>query len=148
MDYQEALNRLSNHANSPLNDDFPPENSLIFNLWQATVKGRALDIEDYVEEVISCFEVVNDFLNGEKPSETFTQKTPESNLVFIASNLISSLLEFSIILKNKGILDSNEIAKLDLFTWKISTAWCLILDGDIDSLKSEINIQGRAKEIF
>ena len=145
MDYSEAIKRIANHANKPMDDDIAPEESLVFNLWQANRDKIFPSIDKLVRDILNCLEIVNLYLNGSNPSSTSNKKIPDFELVMSISLIITAIQEYELIWQKRLLFEENELKIIRLALWKISQAWCAVLHGDIDSIENELHLQRETK---
>ena len=137
MTYIDAVLRLANHAN--LGDRLPMEESLLGALWIAS-KGRTVpDIGPLVDDVISCLEVVNQELNGHIPSETTVRLNERAigQVAYPISLIVGDLLRPPHRADGTalGIAGSDALVEA---AFRINSAWCQVLAGDIDDIRQEL----------
>lgn len=144
MDYDQALKRLTNHANLP--NELPEEESLGYALWQIERTGQPSKITELCDDVIECLEVINVCINGSVPSETFKPAidgklaySVDGQLAYSVACIITSAITALAICSERGQYDPSFIEELRIVGWKIAVAWECVLAGDIDSLRKEIN---------
>lgn len=148
MDYTEALKRLANHANMPIDETVPAEQGLLFALWQATRMAELCEIEDRVADVISCFEAVNAHLNTETPDGS--ARTPEGiprDLALVVGVLIAGCQEYALLREAGPLFSREECRELNRAVWTIAQSWCAVLHGDIDSIYEDLENQAVTKGI-
>lgn len=147
MDYFEALKKLANHANRPMDEDIPPEESMVFNLWLANKSKNFPDVKKMTTSVVNSLEVVNYYINGDRPSNSFNKGILERGLVFSISEIVSSIQEYALIWQGNGQFEKGRILTLINSSWVISRAWCAVLNGDIDSIEEEIKLEKKTKNM-
>jgi len=140
MDYQQAINRLINHANVSEKTDISEDESLVYHLWASTRLKKKPIIAPLRKDLIRCLQAINVQINGEKPSETLASiRSIDEELVVIVSEIIHSCLDFCVIWTKRDLFDEQTRWELQITTWMISFAWNAILAGDIDDIEQEIN---------
>jgi len=148
MDYQQAINRLINHANISDKIDLPEEESLVYHLWISTISGMEPTIAPLRKDVIRCLQEINLQINGSTPSDTITSiRSVDEELVIIVSDLIHSCIDFYATWTKRGLFDEQTRWELQITAWMISYAWGAILAGDIDDIEQEMNYALEVKEI-
>ncbi len=148
MDYTEALKRLANHANTPMDEVVPPEQSLLFALWQATRTATLCKIEDRVADVVSCFEAVNARLNTETPAaSTLAPVDIPRDLTLVVGTLIAGCQEYALLWQARSLFSDEERRELNRAVWTIAQSWCAVLHGDTDDIDEYLENQSVTKGI-
>ena len=140
MTYQEALAKLRNHSNGTEDDHF------LYGLWRADREGVLPELSPYLEDILACLAVANLELNGSRPSETTNRHNPAviTDLVYPVSDLVVGLLwhhrQWSVSERFPAtVLEALRDAAL-----RIGMAWGMLLAGDHDDLRSELEIEWNA----
>ena len=140
MNYQQAINRLINHANISEKTDLSEDESLVYHLWTSTRLRRRPIIAPLRRDILHCLQTINIQINGHKPSKTMMPtRSIDEELVVIISDIIHSCINFCVIWTKKELFDEQTRWELQLTTWMISFAWNAILAGDIDDIEQEIH---------
>jgi hypothetical protein len=143
MIYQEALTKLRNHSNLTRGGD---DQSLLHSLWQADREVLPLDLSPSVENILACLAVANLELNGYRPSETFDRHHPTviSDLAYPVSGLVVGLLKCHRRWSASGRFPPRILDALRDAALRIGLAWDMLLAGDHDDLRNELEVEWNA----
>jgi hypothetical protein len=143
MEYEEAVNRLSNHSNLP-NTHYSENESLIFCLYQAEQCKQEPSIEHFVEDVINCLDAVNHELNGSNPSGPGSVERAsvlvDRQVSYSISGIISGILLYYRRWKRSNLFSCSIQDSLLDAAIKIAYAWDQVLAGDIADLLEGLDI--------
>ena len=144
MTYEEALAQLRNHSGLTGTED---DQSLHYCLWRADREGVAPELSSQVENIVACLAVANLELNGFRPSETFGRNNPAviSDLVYPVSGLMTGLLESHREWSMSGRFPAAVLDSLRDAALRIGMAWDMLLAGDHDDLRNELEIEWDAR---
>jgi hypothetical protein len=147
MDYEDALKCLARHAN--LSDDETDEHtSFVFAVWNfdrnhTAPNFPAPDFPALYRQVLACLEVVNHYLNGNTPSETFDKRDElNGTLVQCVSTILEAGCRYGHTWSTCPTFKEGVCHELSLVTWKISFAWLGVISGDIDDLTEYVENRG------
>ena len=148
MEYSYALEKLSNHANSPAPSSNLPENeSFLLELWQAERQSRIPDLRNLFDDILSCFEAVNHELNTQHPSENIAGKaaTLPRSLVGNVSAILS--VGWNYYWQWTASQQFNESFRKELAAtlMQLGFAWDAILAGDIDDIREHCQSEFMAR---
>jgi hypothetical protein len=143
MTYREALVKLRNHANLTRSED---DQSLLYSLWKADRDGVPPDLSPLVENILACLAVANLELNGSRPSETFDRRhlTVISELAYPVSGLVVVLLKRHRRWAATGRFPPALLDALRDAALRIGLAWNMLLAGDHDDLRNELEVEWNA----
>jgi hypothetical protein len=135
VEYQEALNRLWNHANLP-ERGLKPEDSFIYVAWQSEKTKSPQEFQRLYEDILSCLAVVNSSLNGPVPSETVaaSSRPIDRTLCYCISGILSAGWRHYFQWRRRGLFDVEFIDIFGSMLLRIGIAWDQALAGDIDDL--------------
>jgi len=138
VDYNDACERLRNHANMPTS--LAESESLGFALWRLS-KGQlsgewARQLKPLLTDVIDCLEIVNVTVNGQIPSQTRSEHKSSAIDRWLCY-YVSSLLDLCA-RAYTSISDDSVRAAVFAIMSHVCFAWSCVLAGDIDSIKQEL----------
>jgi hypothetical protein len=144
MDYSEALQRLKNHASAPEGASFT------LALYQAHRHATVPQLSSSFEDILSCFEAVNQALNGRHPSKTVRGKmeTLPRSLVANVSSILSEGCSYHLRWVSSEKFTDTVRAELASMLVQIALAWDAILAGDIDNLQEHVQAEFSANGQF
>ena len=142
----DVIERLRNHANL---GSGPDDDSILYAIFRAERERRVPELGRHVDDIIQCLTVVNTELNGPNPSAS-ELASRDSELVARATIPISGILEGVIDYCARMASEESPTALRSALNaaQQICLAWQFVLDGDIDDLSGEIemNLALRAKD--
>jgi hypothetical protein len=140
MTYQEAVAQLRNHSNLTQAE---AGQSLLYGLWRADREGVPPDLSPYVENIVACLAAANLELNGSRPSETCERQneTVISDLAYPVSRLVVGLLARHRQWSMSGRFPTAVLEALRDAALRIEMAWDMLLAGDHDDLRNELEIE-------
>ena len=143
MDYEQAMRRLSHHANltEAEGEGWP---SFVGILFEAKLAGVVPDLREPADDLISCLDVVNRHVNGKTPSESFgaeKERRIDRRLTYAVAAVITSGLEHFLWLVDDSATDASSALALGKNLWRVSCAWEAVLAGDIDSLPEHVELE-------
>jgi hypothetical protein len=142
VDYQDAFNKLWNHANLP-EKGLKREDSFIYTAWHAEKTKFPQDFQPLYDDILSCLAVVNTSLNGPAPSESVGASSPaiDRTLCYCVSGILSAGWRYYFQWQRRGLFDSEFIQKFSGMLLRIGIAWDQVLAGDIDDIVADANLQ-------
>ena len=144
LTYEEAKERLLNHAVLLLERDttLSAQDSLSHTFRRAERNKGELSLpvlDRLYNDVLACLEVVNHYINGEVPTETYERANPLDIRVALAvCEVIDEGWRYHHSWSVNEHLEKSILDHLSLILRRISCAWVWILHGDADSLSEEI----------
>ena len=147
MDYQDAFDRLWNHANMP-SPGLGPEDSFLHTAHHADAPGARDRLERLYEDILSCFAAVNVALNGAVPSEQVrdSPSAVDRRLCYAVSGILSGgWSEYY----DRWRVQTADREFLDEFAGmlvRIGKAWDFVLAGDIDDIATETEQEFAAEQ--
>ncbi|PYL82721.1 MAG: hypothetical protein DMF23_11535 [Verrucomicrobia bacterium] len=147
MKYQNALDKLWNHANLP-EKGLKREDSFLFTAWQAEQTRLPQDFQRLYEDTLSCLAVINIHLNGAVPSETITE-TPrpiDSALCYSMSAILCGGWSDYFKWSQKGAFPKDFLDAYASMLVRIGIAWDLVLAGDMDSIPEDTELEFRMQQ--
>jgi len=140
MTYEEALAQLRNHSNLQRAED---DQSLLYGLWRADREGVPPELSRYVEDILACLAVANRELNGSRPSETSGRQNFSviADLAYPVSGLVVGLLQRHRQWSVSGRFQATALEALRDAALRIGMAWEMLLAGDHDDLRSELETE-------
>ncbi len=150
MNYEQALRRLSHHANlTDAEEEGWP--SLVGILFEAKRAGVVPDLREPADDLISCLDVVNRHVNGETPSASAgadRERRIDRRLTYAVAAVITSGVEhFLWLVDNPATDTSSALLAMGKELWRVSCAWEAVLAGDIDSLAEHVELEEFARNL-
>jgi hypothetical protein len=147
VNYQEAVNRLWNHANLP-EKDLKPEESFIYTAWQAARTKSPQNFQPLYEDILSCLAAVNLALNGPTPSESIQTDQPpvDGKLCYSVSGILSAGWSDYFSWSQKRIFPTDFLDEFAGMLVRIGIAWDLVLAGDMDNLPEDTELQFKMQQ--
>ena len=146
MQFEEATARLQNHSNAP--SHLPEESSFLSALWRIENTRTPADLTPLYEDILDCLEVVNKALNGAVPSEVEGSAKSAAINRWLA-NSVTYILHRGwtdyYLWRQESAFGPSFLDGLFQMLWGVSCAWGAVLDGDIDSLREHIQLEGTAR---
>jgi hypothetical protein len=141
VDYQEAVDKLWNHANLP-EKGLTREASFIFNAWQTGQRRLPADFQPLYDDILSCLTTVNLALNGPVPSESTQSdhRAPDLTLCSCVSGILSAGWFDHFQWSQKRLFSDDLMRGFATMLVRIGIAWDLVLAGDIDNLPEETEL--------
>ena len=138
MDYQDAINKLWNHANLP-EKGLKREDSFIYAAWQSEKTTSPQDFQPLYEDILSCLAVVNSTLNGSVPSETIVAEPRpiDGTLCYCISGILSSGWSRHFHWVQAGLFSQEFTQRFASMLVRIGIAWDLVLAGDMDNIPED-----------
>jgi hypothetical protein len=137
VNYDEALQRLRNHANLP--GSGPDNESLGLAVWYISRERPTLEVlARLFDDVVQCLECVNLALNGPVPSET-PNSHKQLHVDRWLAYAVASLLDILIKSLNRDLGPQQYDIILSM-TKSVSIAWTCVLAGDVDQLATHVNL--------
>jgi hypothetical protein len=143
MNYEQALLRLSHHANLT-EAEGEGWSSFVGLLFEAKIAGVVPDLREPTDDLISCLDVVNRHVNGETPSAsvgTDRERRIDRRLTYAVAAVITSGVEHFLWLVNDSATDTSSALSMGKDLWRVSCAWEAVLAGDIDSLPEHVELE-------
>jgi hypothetical protein len=142
MNHDYIVQRLSHHAYAVADD------SLTYALWQADRQARYSDVLPLFEDLLLCFESVNNLLNTQSPSGTVDGKPDEldRSLVTSVSKVLSDGWHYYWLWTSTGKFPLAVCHELASILIQIGIAWDAVLAGDIDDIRAHVKIEYWARE--
>jgi len=134
MNFDEACQRLKNHANLP--NSGPDNESYGLALWHASRGEPSLELMPLFNDVMECLECVNLGLNEEQPSQS--SSSPKYSSVDRGLSYSISLI---FLLQMNYLQASLEPVQREVafsMTKDLILAWNFVLAGDIDDISQEV----------
>jgi hypothetical protein len=150
MDYDFALGRLWNHACMPAPEHcgFTAEESFVYNLRMSTETNAPVVIAPFLDDIITCLEVVNVHINGSPPSEGSMGLGPiDRRLSVTMAGIVHDAWQYHWLWEHRELFEKKNRGELARAAWSISRAWTFVLHGDIDSISEDLEYQYMALEI-
>ena len=143
MDYEQALRRLSHHANLT---EAEGEGWTSFGgtLYEARTAGVVPDLREPTDDLISCLDVVNRHVNGETPSASVgadKERRIDRRLTYAVAAVITSGVEHFLWLVDSSATDTSAALAVGKDVWRVYCAWEAVLAGDIDSLPEHVELE-------
>ena len=143
MNYEQALRRLSHHAN--LTEAEGEEgSSFVEILFEAKTAGVVPKLREPTEDLIACLDVVNRHVNGETPSASVgagKERRIDRRLAYAIAAVITSGVEHFLWLVDDSATDDSSALAMGKDLWRVSCAWEAVLAGDIDSLPEHVELE-------
>ena len=143
MDYEQALRRLSRHANLT-EAEGEGWSSYVGTLYKARTAGVVPDLRDPTDDLISCLDVVNRHISGETPSASVgadKERRIDRRLTYAVTAAITSGVEQFLSLVDDSATDTSSALAMGKDVWRVSCAWEAVLAGDIDSLPEHVELE-------
>jgi hypothetical protein len=146
MDYSQALQQLSNHANGA-GSTSPERESFLFALWQAEHEANAPELRSLFDDILSCFEAVNHALNTPHPSGSVSGKAQMSprSLVADVSAILSGGWHYALGWSSSQKFSEPFRAYIVTMLEQMGIAWCAVLAGDIDDIREHVQTESLAR---
>ena len=144
MEYQDAIDKLWNHANLP-EKGLKREDSFLFTAWQAEQTKSPQNFQRLYEDILSCLAAINTHLNGPVPSETI-RKSPraiDSALCYYMSRILSGGWSDHFKWSQKGAFPKEFLDDFASILVRIGIAWDLVLAGDMDNIPEDTELEFR-----
>jgi hypothetical protein len=144
VDHEQALRRLSHHANLTEAEGEGPS-SFVGILVEARTAGVVPDLREPTDDLISCLDVVNRHINGETPSACVgadKERRIDRRLIYAVAAAITSGVEHFLWLVDSSSTDISAALAMGKEVWRVSCAsWEAVLAGDIDSLTEHVELE-------
>jgi hypothetical protein len=143
VDYEQALLRLSHHANLT-EAEGEGWSSFVGTLFEAKTAGVVPNLREPTDDLIACLEVVNRHVNGETPSAsvgTDKERRIDGRLTYAVAAAITSGVEHFLLLVGDSATDASAALAMGRDLWRVSCAWEAVLAGDIDSLPEHVELE-------
>ena len=143
VDYEQALRRLSHHANLTEAEGEGPS-SFVGLLFEARTAGVVPDLREPTEDLISCLDVVNRHINGETPSASVgadKERRIDRRLTYAVAAVITSGVEHFLWSLDDPATDTSSALAMGKDLWRVSCAWEAVVAGDIDSLSEHVELE-------
>jgi hypothetical protein len=138
VDYQDAINKLWNHANLP-EKGLKREESFIYTAWQTEKSKSPQDFQRLYEDILSCLAIVNSTLNGSVPSETIVAEPQpiDRTLCYCVSGILSSGWSHYFHWVQAGLFPAEYTQRFASMLVRIGIAWDFVLAGDMDNIPED-----------
>jgi hypothetical protein len=136
LTFEEARDRLCNHANLP-GEQFPETESFCWALWDADRRRVAPELQSLFSDILACLEAVNVRLNGPVPSERDGPRedsTPIAEVAYSIALIIDEGLEYHRRWSREATFTQAFRDQLEELVHRVAFAWCQVLASDIDDL--------------
>ena len=135
MDYNEAFERLWNHANMPTRGR-EAEDSFIYAAWQTQQTRSPRDFQPLYDDVLTCLSFINTSLNGPVPSQRVddSSRQIDSALCYCVSGILVSGWRHYLRWQRNQLFDAGFIDRFASMLVRIGIAWDQVLAGDIDDI--------------
>jgi hypothetical protein len=143
VDYEQALLRLSHHANLT-EAQGEGWSSFVGTLFEAKTAGVVPNLREPADDLIACLDVVNRHVNGETPSASVggdKERRIDRRLTYAVAAAITSGVERFLWLVGDPATDRSSALAMGKDLWRVSCAWEAVLAGDIDSLPEHIELE-------
>ena len=143
MDYEQALRRLSHHANLT-EAEGEGWSSFVETLLEAKTAGVVPNLREPTDDLITCLNVVNCYVNGETPSMSVgevKERRIDRRVAYAVAVAITSGLEYFLSLVNNSATDRSSVLAMGKNLWRVCCAWEAVLAGDIDSLPNHVELE-------
>lgn len=147
MEYQDAIDKLWNHANLP-EKGLKREDSFLFTAWQAEQTKSPQNFQRLYEDMLSCLAVINIQLNGPIPSETISKdpRPIDSALCYSMSSILSGGWSDHFKWSQKQIFPEDFLNEFASMLVRIGIAWDLVLAGDMDNIPEDTELEFRMQQ--
>jgi hypothetical protein len=143
VDYEQALRRLSHHANLT-EAEGEGWSSFVGLLFEAKTAGVVPNLREPTDDLISCLDVVNRHLNGERPSASVgadKERRIDRRLGYAVAAVITSGVEHFLCSVEDSATGTSSALAMGKELWRVSCAWEAVLAGDIDSLPEHVELE-------
>jgi hypothetical protein len=143
VNYEQALRRLSHHANLT-EAGGEGWSSFVGLLFEAKTAGVVPNLREPTEDLISCLDVVNRHVNGERPSASVgadKKRRIDRRLTYAVAAVITSGVEYLLWSVEDSATDTSSALAMGKELWRVSCAWEAVLAGDIDSLPEHVELE-------
>jgi hypothetical protein len=138
VEYQDAVNKLWNHANLP-EKGLRPKDSFVYTAWHAEKTKSPQEFQPLYEDILSCLAVVNSSLNGPIPSESVVSSPPpvDRTLCYCMSGILSAGWSHYFQWRRRKLFDAEFIDGFASMLVRIGIVWDQVLAGDIDDIVAD-----------